>query len=336
MIADITPVSKIDWESPGARRYSVPFTMDGTWGRVRVPLYVACAERPGKTIVAIGGTHGDEYEGPVGYKNLINTFDPARLVEGRLIVIPVLNVPAFEAAQRQSPLDDGNMNRAFPGDPKGSITSRIAHFVTTEVLSRADVVIDIHSAGGPMEVFRTMSFHTVADPDLYRQFKETAFLFGTPFVMIYTSDMGTGLLTEEAEKMGKITIGSELGYGASTDRDGVRWAHEGTLNVMRHFGLLEEDLVDLKPSGLDRQRIVANTDIDRWITAPVSGISEPLRNVGEFVRAGEPVTVIHDFDRWDEPGVVIEADQDGWVLARKFRAETRQGEVVMVIAQEVD
>lgn len=336
MIGEITPVGKIDWESPGARRYSVPFTMDGTWGRVRVPLYVACAPRPGKTIVAIGGTHGDEYEGPVGYKNLVAQLDPATLAEGRLIVIPVLNVPAFNAAQRQSPLDNGNMNRAFPGDPRGSITSRIAHFVTTEVLRRADVVIDIHSAGTTMEVFRTMSFHSVPDPVMYQQFKETALLFGTPFVMIYTSDMGTGLLTEEAEKMGKITIGSELGFGASTDREGVRWAHHGTLNVMRHFGLLDEPLEDLRPAGLDKQRVVANTDIDRWIVAPVSGISEPLKNVGEFVRAGEPVTVIHDFDRWDEPGAVITADHDGWVLARKFRAETHQGEVVMVIAQEVE
>ena len=54
----------------------------------------------GEDVVAIGGTHGDEYEGPVGLKNLIGTLDPADVVEGRLIVIPVLNVPAFQAAQR--------------------------------------------------------------------------------------------------------------------------------------------------------------------------------------------------------------------------------------------
>src|SRR4051812_19232389 len=59
MILDITPIDRIDWETPGARRYSVPFTLDGTWGRVRVPVYVACSGRPGKTVVAIGGTHGD-------------------------------------------------------------------------------------------------------------------------------------------------------------------------------------------------------------------------------------------------------------------------------------
>ena len=335
MITKITPVGSIDWDTPGVRRYSVPFTMDGTWGRVRLPLYVAVAPNPGKTVVAIGGTHGDEYEGPVGLKNLIAEFDPVRLVAGRLIVIPVLNVPAFQAGQRQSSLDGVNMNRAFPGDPKGTISSRIAHFITTQVLRRSDVVIDIHSGGAPMEILRTMSFHQVHDEARYQQFRETALLFGTPFVMIYTSDMGTGLLTEEAEKMGKITIGSEVGYGASTDLEGVRWTHDGTLNVMRHFGLIDEPVIDLTSPGLDRQRVVSATDIDHWITSPVSGISEPLKNVGDYVTTGTPVTRIHDFDRWDEDGVTILADQDGYVLARKFRAVTSPGEVVMVIAQEV-
>jgi predicted deacylase len=336
LLIDITPADQIDWESPGARRYSVPFTMDGTWARERLPVYVACAQKPGKTIVAIGGTHGDEYEGPVGFKNLINTFDPSTLVEGRLIVIPVLNVPAFRAAQRESPIDGVNMNRAFPGNPRGTITSRIAHFMTTEVLRRADVVIDIHSGGKTMEIARTMSFHSVSDPEVYRQFKETAFLFGTPFVMIYTSGMGTGLLTEEAEAMGKVTLGSELGYGASTDLDGVRWAHQGTLNVMRHYGLLEGDMVDVRPPGLDRQRVISAIDIDRWITAPVRGISEPLVPIGAFVTKGTPVTAIHDFDRWDESPTIISADGDGYVMQRKFRAATEPGEVVMVIAEEVD
>jgi predicted deacylase len=181
-----------------------------------------------------------------------------------------------------------------------------------------------------------MSFHQVPDPGRYAEFRETALLFGTPFVMIYTGGMGTGLLTEEAEAMGKITIGSELGFGASTDLDGIRWAHHGTLNVMRRYGLLDESPVDLVAPGLDRQRVVSATDIDRYVTAPVSGISEPLVPIGSFVSEGQPVARIHDFERIDEPPVEILADGDGYVMCRKFRAATEQGEVVMVIAAEMD
>jgi predicted deacylase len=336
MIPDITPVSQIDWDHAGARLYHVPFTLDHTWGRVRVPVYVACSPQPGPTVVAIGGTHGDEDEGPVGLKNLIRELEPARLASGRLIVIPVLNVPAFRAARRDSPLDGHNMNRVFPGDAGGTITQRIARFVTDEVLARADVVIDLHAGGAGFEIIRCMSFHQVPDPARYAEFRETALLFGTPFVMIYTGGMGTGLLTEEAEAMGKITIGSELGFGASTDLDGVGWAHHGMLNVMRRYGLLDESPLDLTPPGFDRQRVVSATDIDRYVTAPVSGISEPLVPIGAFVRQGQPVARIHDFERIDEPAVEIRADGDGYVMCRKFRAATDQGEVVMVIAAEVD
>ena len=335
MILDITPIGAIDWESPGARFHHIPFTHDHLWGRIRVPLYIACSPNPGPTIVAIGGTHGDEYEGPVGLKNLINALDPAQLVSGRLIVLPTLNVPAFRAAHRDSPHDGLNMNRVFPGDENGTITRRIAHFVTTEVLPRADVVIDIHSGGAGFEIIRCMSYHHLDDPAVEAKYRETALLFGTPFVMVYASGLGTGLLTETSEAMGKITIGSELGYGASTDLAGVRWAQEGTRNVMRHFGLLDEPVVDLTPPGLDRQRVVSATNLDRYVTAPVSGISEPLVNVGDWVQAGQPVTRIHDFERFNEPPVEIVADGDGYVMCRKFRAATAQGEVVMVIATEI-
>ncbi len=336
MIRDITSIERVDWDTPGKRLYHLPFTMDGDWGRVRVPLCVVRGARPGPTIAAIGGTHGDEYEGPVGLKNLINELNPEEMIAGRLIVIPVLNVPAFQVARRDSPLDGGNMNRAFPGDARGSITKRIARFVTDEVLRRADVVLDIHAAGPAMEFARCASFHQIDDPALFAEYRETALLFGMPFVMVYTSGMGTGLLTEEAEAMGKVTIGGEFGYGASADLNGVRWAHYGVRNVMRRYGLLEGPIEVLTPPGLDRQRVVSQTDIDKYVTAPADGIFEPLVALGSFVRAGTPVGRLHDFHRFDEPGLVIPADLDGYVLVRRFRAQTRQGDVVMVIAPEVE
>lgn len=334
MIIDVTPVSRIDWESAGKRVYHVPFTKDGTWARIRVPLCVVCGEQPGKTLVVIGGTHGNEYEGPVAAKKLMTTLD-YRQLRGRVIIVPVLNVPVFQAGRRESPEDGGNMNRAFPGDAKGSITFRIARFVTDEILTRSDIVVDIHSAGRDTETIRCTSFHQLDNTDLFKASVLTARAFGTPFTMIYTSDMGSGLLTEEAERMGKITIGTELGYGESTDLDGVRWGYEGLFNVMKLHGMMDGEPASLLPPGWERTRLVANTDIDRWITAPISGISEPLVHIGAFVRKGDPVACIHDFEDLTREPCMLRADRDGYVLARHFRAETRQGNVVMVIAEEI-
>jgi predicted deacylase len=334
MIIHPTAVSKIDWESPGKRLYHIPFTFDGTWGRARLPLCVICASKRGKTVAAIGGTHGNEYEGPVGLKHLLRDLEPEALTAGRLIIVPVLNVPAFQAARRESPLDGGNMNRAFPGRADGTITSRIARFMSDEVLPRADVVLDIHAAGDTYEIARCASFHLVDDRAQFDAMRETGFAFGMPWIWIYARGMGTGLLTEHAEALGKITIGGEFGYGASTDLQGVRWAHRGVLNVMRLHGLLPGPLEPLLPREYDRQRLVSSTDLDTWMTAPISGISEPLVPLGTFVNRGTPVALIHDFERIDEPAVEIAANLDGYLLVRRFRAETSQGDVVAVIAQE--
>ena len=71
------------------------------------------------------------------------------------------------------------------------------------------------------------------------------------------------------------------------------------------------------------------------MTAPVSGISEPLVPLETFVERGQPVVLIHDFERIDEPPVEVRANLDGFLLVRRFKAATTQGDVVAVIAQEI-
>lgn len=333
MIDNVTPVEKIDWDSPGKRIYHVPFTHDGSWKRSRLPVCVITGQKPGKTVVVIGGTHGDEYEGPVAAKRIIHDLSPEH-ISGRVIVIPVLNVPAFQHAQRESPLDGGNMNRAFPGDAQGTITYRMARFMTDEVLKRADVVLDLHAAGHEMEIVRCASFHSIKDPDLFEQHKQTALAFGTPFVMIYTDNLGTGLLTSEVEKMGKIAIGGEFGYGASTDFEGIRYAYEGIFNVLRLHNLLDEP-VQLFTGAAKRSVLISNTDVDTYVTAPVSGIVESIVPISSFVQEGDPVVRIHNFELLEEQGHTIYANQKGYVIFRRFRAQVTQGDMVMVIADEL-
>ena len=100
----------------------------------------------GPTLLLAGGTHGDEYEGPAALMQLLHSFNPAQL-QGRLIIFPVLNTPAVTAGARCSPLDDGNLNRAFPGNRSGGPTSMIAQFIEDVVLPECDAAIDFHSGG---------------------------------------------------------------------------------------------------------------------------------------------------------------------------------------------
>ncbi|WP_246230615.1 succinylglutamate desuccinylase/aspartoacylase domain-containing protein [Bradyrhizobium cytisi] len=76
-----------------------------------------------------GGSHGDEYEGPLSLLKLARSLSPAD-VRGRIIILPMLNYPAVLGGTRVSPIDGVNMNRAFPGRSDGTLSQLIAHYLT--------------------------------------------------------------------------------------------------------------------------------------------------------------------------------------------------------------
>lgn len=326
--------SGIDFSRPGKAHYEVAFHHDGTWGNVLVPLTVIVGERgPGKMVACFGGTHGNEYEGQVAVWRLARDLAPAELA-GRVILMPRLCTPACDAGTRESPLDGVNMNRAFPGNPRGSITYRIADFVTTHVLRQADVVLDIHSGGRILRFPMCSSFHEVEDPAQQREIADVARLFDTPFVMVYAKSMASGLLTDEAEAMGKITIGTELGYGEATIREGVRHADIGIRNVLRHYGLLEGAVERVRAADAHAPRIVRAVRLEDYVPAPISGTYEPTAEPGQWVEAGDLVGRLWDFDYAVSGPVEMRAPRSGWLLVCPFAAQVEKGQTVVVVAEE--
>ena len=104
----------------------------------------------GPTLYLGAGNHGDEYEGQITLSSLIRTLDPGE-IQGRLIILPAANLPAAIAGQRCSPIDDGNLNRSFPGDPDGRPTAAIAHFIESVLLPLCDAAVDLHSGGKTLD-----------------------------------------------------------------------------------------------------------------------------------------------------------------------------------------
>ncbi len=331
----------IDFETPGKRSYQVAFHHDGTWGNVLMPLTVVVGERElslqggGKTVAVFGGTHGNEYEGQVAAWRLATELNPGDL-SGTVLFLPRFCTPACEAGTRECPLDGVNMNRAFPGDPLGSITYRMAHFARTEILERADVVLDLHSGGRILRFPMVSSFHEVPDAAQQREMAVTARLFDTPFVMVYAKAMARGLLTDEAEAMGKVTIGTELGWGEATIHEGVLHAEVGVRNVLRHNGLLQGQMERVRSAGTLPPKIIRAIRLEDYLPAPISGVYEPLVEPGEWVKAGQLLARLYDFDYPASTGIAIHAPRDGWLLCTGFAARVPQGQTVAVVAEEVD
>src|SRR5690349_5753333 len=107
-----------------------------------LPIPVACIKKgDGPRVLLMAGNHGDEYEGQVALGKLIRSLE-AEEVCGGIIILPSANFPAAAAGMRTSPLDEGNLNRSFPGDPYGGPTAQIADYIESVLLPQCDFVFD--------------------------------------------------------------------------------------------------------------------------------------------------------------------------------------------------
>lgn len=128
MTAKTQITTDVDYARDGKQQsyLRVPYSHNlAGWANVLIPITVL-KNGSGPTLLALGGNHGDEYEGPVALMKLARTIESAQ-VQGRLIIVPALNLPAVMAGTRLSPIDGVNLNRAFPGKLNDSITGLIPH-----------------------------------------------------------------------------------------------------------------------------------------------------------------------------------------------------------------
>jgi N2-acetyl-L-2,4-diaminobutanoate deacetylase len=330
--------SQIDLDSPGRRDYLVALEHDSIWGDHLIPLtvFVGARAKAGEGLVAFGANHGNEYEGPIAIKKLLGEIRIEEVL-GRIILMPVLNVSAFAAGTRESENEDGvNMNRAFVAQAGqtpsvGTITYRIAAFVRTFIWPRVHVVLDLHSGGDVAKFAPCACYHEVADRDQARVIEDTARLFGTPWLMLYQG--GTpGLLTGEAEKMGKIAVGTELGWGCSVNRSGVERARIGILAAALKYGQLDRSCPD---HGVAAQRVVTIADRSSVVVSPQAGHFEPLVECGEMVEAGQILGLLHDFSRLDETPWPAIAALDGVLMAHAWKAPVARGQHIAVVGRIV-
>jgi predicted deacylase len=327
----------IDFDKPGKHHYQVAFHLDGTWGYSLLPLTVINGRRgaSAENVICFGGTHGNEYEGQVAVKRLCAGLDPDA-VAGRVVLIPQLSESACNANSRVSPLDGVNMNRAFPGKGQGSISYRIAHFVKTRIFPLGRVVIDLHSGGKEGAFPICTSFHPIPDRAQQAETARVARLFDTPFVMIYASTMASGLLTDEAEAEGKVTVGGEFGGGETISHEGVRHAYEGVLNVLRHYSLLDGDVQKIRPPGAPPPQLVRADQLDYYVPCPRDGVWEPVVDLGAVVNKGDLIGRLHDFSDHGSPAIEVRSGRSGYILMMHLSARPQKGQTLYVAADALD
>lgn len=300
---------------------------DSAWGSVMIPIAVI---RSGSGPVALltGGNHGDEYEGPLALFDLARTLKPEE-VSGTVIIVPAMNYPAFRAGTRTSPIDKGNMNRSFPGSPTGTVTQKIADYFQRELLPRADIVLDFHSGGKTLDFLPFAAAHILADKDLERRAFAAVEAFSAPWSMKMLEIDAVGMYDTAAEEMGKVFVTTELGGGGTARAETVRIAKRGTLNLLKHAGIVA-GAIEAQPT-----RWLDMPSADCFAFAEDEGMIETMADLGEEVREGEVVARIFPTGRTGAAPAEVRARFSGILAARHFSGLVKPGDCVAVMAAVV-
>ncbi|HYC65462.1 MAG TPA: succinylglutamate desuccinylase/aspartoacylase family protein, partial [Reyranellaceae bacterium] len=257
------------------------------YGWIPIPI-VRIKNGKGPSVVMQAGTHGDEWEGQIGLGNPIRSLKPSQ-IQGKLIILPSANFPAAMAGTRTSPIDEGNLNRLFPGDPDGTITQQIAFWIEHHLLKGADYSFDFHSGGSSLTYVPSALAPAAPEPAKRKKVVELLKAFGAPVGYIAAVPQGGGrTFTSASYRQGVISMGTELGGGGLVTPETVKIAEDGMRRVLAHIGLLKAKVPPAPPT-----RLMEIGGDDYYVYATDGGLFEPLVDLGAEVKKGQPAARIH-------------------------------------------
>lgn len=267
-----------------AVRGAIPVTELAGGTPLEIPVVVVNGANEGPCFWVNGAIHGDEPEGPLACQIALAEVDPAQL-SGTLVLCPVLNVPAFEAAQRGNPADTFtyDMNRIYPGNPDGYLSERVAAAHAAAMGPVADLEISIHSGGS----------HSFLDKAIFVDERpesvELATAMGVGWGCIMSSFNPSGSPMAYMKELGKVGITVELGGRSATSPSAFarvgRELADSILNILRHYEMYPGEALYPSPRYRGQQEA---------LLAPASGIFIPEPGV-EFLTMmakGDPIARI--------------------------------------------
>ncbi|MAE79150.1 MAG: hypothetical protein CL967_05210 [Euryarchaeota archaeon] len=280
-----------------------------------IPVTILHGIRPGPVITILGGVHGDELTGPSTCTHLLSNMftdegkplDPSQIA-GTIRIVPIVNLPGYRSKSRYFP-DGRDLNRHFPGDPKGSTTKRVAAQTWKYLFHDADAIVDLHSAGkGRSNMPQVRAYLTHAGSNILAK------AFGIEIIL--DSKPPSGSLRKAAIEHDIPVITYEGGGANVLDHESVKVAMHGVLNVLRSFRMIDGN--PHRP----RFRMLASGS--HWLRAGEGGLLDMFVSAGSVIREGEVIATISDPGT---PGITVDivAPEDGLLIGAATNPFTAAG-----------
>ena len=302
---------------------------DRPLGFYPVPLFLI-ANGKGPTALLIAGVHGDEFEGPAALMRMVHSLS-AEHIKGRLIILPTFNKPAVDESSRVSPLDQVNMNRAFPGDPNGGPSHMLAHYVETVLMPKCDLVIDLHT-GGKASVFASCALASrTSDRELFEKNLDLAVAFGLPLIWLLGEFNDDRSVNSAALRNSIPMIATELGGGGGSDPVQIDLAEKGVKRCLQKAGILKHEI-----DPMQTPRYIEIASHSQNLYAPVSGLFERRFSATDEVEQGQHAGFIYPSDQPGVTPVALKFPESGLVLSHGNRGHVQRGDMLAMVATDAE
>ena len=259
----------------------LPISRLVTGTQISLPINVFHGRDDGPIVWLSAAVHGDEIGGVEIIRRALGSIDP-RALSGTIVAVPIVNIHGFLNGDRYLP-DRRDLNRSFPGSANGSLAARVANLFMTEIVSRCEVGIDLHTGSD----HRTNLPQIRADLDDPTT-RELAIAFGAPLMM--HSELRDGSMRAAATATGSTVLLYEGGEAWRYDRAAIEAGTVGIRRIITRLGMVDAD----EESDPDAAPTPVETRSSAWVRARRSGIALLDVELGQMVERGETVATVRD------------------------------------------
>ncbi len=300
---------------------------DDLGNSAHLPISIIKGVQDGPVFTIIAGVHGYEYPPIVATQKLLKNINENKLT-GTLIIIPIANVGSFfTRTPFINPQDQKNLNNAFPGKSNGSITEKIAHFITTNIIPVSDVFLDVHGGDACEDLLPFVCYYNnTSKPDQTVLAKKLSENSGFQYVVSYPYTISetdpAKYVFKQAVQDGKTALSIECGKLGTVQEENVSLIENAILNMLNTMNMYAHEAVP-------HENIVYRNS-QTYIKSRVKGIFYSEHQAGDYVKKDDVVGYTTN-----EFGKILEeykAINDGIVLYMLATPSINVDDTVMCIS----
>lgn len=253
---------------------------------IEIPITLINGEKEGKTVVITAGVHGCEYPGIKTAIELADEINP-KDVSGNIIIVHIVNTLGFKEKRAAiMPEDNKNILRVFPGNKNGTVSDKIAYFITNEIYSKADIYFDLHGGDLHEDLVPHIYYPAKAEDEIVEKCIEIAKYFNVNYFAKSNNTNGTFTSAAINHKIPSLLI-ERGGCGLCKEKEVIEYKKD-MLNVLSKLNVLDYEITQGEVSPKEIKEAI-------YLDSLNEGCWTCFVSAGKFIKKGDKLGEIRDY-----------------------------------------